>query len=437
MTNQAWLKRRQEVVARGINSAFPVFIEKAEGCWLTDVEGHRYLDFIAGIGVQSLGHGRPEIVDAVRGAADQLIHTSFHTAMYPMYVKVAEQLASLAPGAMAKRVMFVNSGAEAIENAIKIARQYTKKPGIVSFSNGFHGRTFGALTATDKSHPYKVGFGPFLPDIYRLPSAYCYRCPVNQDRAQCHIECLDLVQSRILEDIGVERIAALIIEGVQGEGGFIPMPAEFLQGLRRFSEQHGILLIADEIQAGLGRTGRMWSIDHAGIVPDLLVSAKALGGGLPLSAVVGRADILDAIIPGSVGSTYGGNPVALAAASVVLDLMVKENIPQKAEQLGQLMTAKARQWQARYPQIGDVRSLGAMVALEFVDSITANPDKTTCQAIIQAAFDRKLLLTKAGLADNVIRLLPPLTISESDALEGMDRLEAAITEILAPQPVHA
>ncbi|MCL4352666.1 MAG: aspartate aminotransferase family protein [Firmicutes bacterium] len=430
MNNQGWLRRRQIAVAGGINSAFPVFVDRAEGNWVVDVEGHRYLDFIGGIGVQSLGHNRPEIVSAIQDALDGIIHTSFHTVMYPRYVEVSEQLAALVPGPWEKQVAFFNSGAEAVENALKIARQYTGKPGIISFNQGFHGRTYGALSATDKTNPYKVGFGPFIPDVYRVPSAYCYRCPVAVNRATCQIECLDMVQSVITEEIGADQVAALIIEPEQGEGGFIPMPGEFLRGLRHFCTQHQILFIADEIQAGLGRTGKMWSIEHSGVAPDLLVTAKALGGGLPLSAVVGRRDILAGMAPGSIGSTYGGNPVALAAAKVVLNLMAQEDIPGQAAQMGNWLRSRALEWQAQYPQIGDVRGLGAMIGLEFVHPGNLEPDRATCQAVIQAAFHRGLLLTKAGLADNVIRLLPPLTISRADAEDGMNRLESAINDVL-------
>ncbi len=437
MDNRTWLERRQKVVANGISSAFPVFIDRAEGCWVTDVEGNRYLDFIAGIGVQSLGHNRPEVVKAIQTAASSLIHTSFHTVMYPRYVTVAERLVALTPGDIDKRVLFVNSGAEAIENAFKISRQYTGRPGIVSFTNGFHGRTFGALTATDKNRPYKIGFGPFLPDVYRLPSPYCYRCPLKGSPSECHQRHVESVEAALVDTIGVDQVAAFVIEPVQGEGGFIPMPNEFLIGLRRLCDQYGILLIDDEIQAGLGRTGKLWAIEHAGVVPDLLVTAKALGGGLPLSAVVGRAEILDTIAKGSIGSTYGGNPVALAAAEAVLDLMVQENVPQQAMAIGEIMQQHAIQWQRKFSQIGDVRALGAMVALEFVQPGTEEPDKDTCQAVIQAAFRQGLLLTKAGLEDNVIRLLPPLTIGHEALSEGLGRLGAALEEILSPKSVKA
>ena len=428
--NRTWLERRQRVVANGIASAFPLFIDHAEGAWVTDVEGNRYLDFIAGIGVQSLGHNRPEVVEAIQKAASSLIHTSFHTVMYPRYVTVAERLVDLTPGDMPKRVLFVNSGAEAIENAFKIARQYTGRPGIVSFTNGFHGRTFGALSATDKARPYKIGFAPFLPDVYRLPSPYCFRCALKDTPTECHQEAIDAVEAALVDEIGIDQVAAMVIEPVQGEGGFIPIPKSFLAGLRRLCDQYGILLIDDEIQAGLGRTGKLWAIQHAGVVPDLLVSAKALGGGLPLSAVVGRAEILDAVAKGSIGSTYGGNPVALAAAEVVLDLMIKENVPEKANQIGSIMRQAAAEWQQKFPQIGDVRALGAMMALEFVRNGTVEPDRETCQAVIQAAFRHNLLLTKAGLEDNVIRLLPPLTISRVDLQEGLSRLAMALQDVV-------
>lgn len=430
MENGTWLQRRQKVVANGISSAFPIFIDHAEGAWVTDVEGNRYLDFIAGIGVQSLGHNRPEVVEAIQKAVSSLIHTSFHTVMYPRYVTVAERLVALTPGDMEKRVLFVNSGAEAIENAFKIARQYTGRPGIVSFTNGFHGRTFGALSATDKARPYKIGFAPFLPDVYRLPAPYCFRCALKNTPTQCHQQAIDAVEAALVDEIGTNQVAALVIEPVQGEGGFIPIPRTFLAGLRRLCDQYGMLLIDDEIQAGLGRTGKLWAIQHADVVPDLLVSAKALGGGLPLSAVVGRAEILDAIAKGSIGSTYGGNPVALAAAEVVLDLMVQENVPEQATKIGTIMCETAVHWQQKFPQIGDVRGLGAMVALEFVRSGTVEPDRETCQAVIQAAFRHKLLLTKAGLEDNVIRLLPPLTISTMDLQEGLNRLGLALEEVV-------
>ncbi len=437
MDNRTWWERRQKVVANGIASSFPVFINQAEGSWVTDVEGHRYLDFIGGIGVQSLGHNRVEVVQAIQEAAATLIHTSFHTVMYPRYVTVAERLVEITPGAMDKRVLFVNSGAEAIENAFKIARQFTGRPGIVSFTNGFHGRTFGALTATDKTDPYKIGFGPLLPDVYRLPSPHCYRCSLKSAPANCHQQYLERVDTALVDTIGVDRVAAFVIEPVQGEGGFIPMPKEFLNGLRRICDHYGILLIDDEIQAGLGRTGKLWAIEHAEVVPDLLVSAKALGGGLPLSAVVGRADIMDTIAKGSIGSTYGGNPVALAAAEVVLDLLVRDDVLNKAIEIGKVMREKAIVWQHKFPHIGDVRGLGAMVALEFVRPGSDVPDKEVCRAVIQAAFRQGLLLTKAGLEDNVIRLLPPLTITPDDLGDGLERLGLALEEVLSPQSVKA
>lgn len=408
--NRELLRLREENVPRGVGSAHPIFAHRAEGARLWDVEGHEYIDFAGGFGALNVGHNHPKVVQAIKDQLDLVIHTSFQVTMYEPYVRLAEKLNQLAPGEAAKKTIFFTTGAEATENAVKIARAYTNRPAVISFTNSFHGRTLLGMTLTGKARPYKQNFGPYAPEVYYAPFPNPY-----QDFSSA--QALKALNSLFDQQIPPDQVAAIIFEPVQGEGGFYPAPPEFLQGLRQVADRHGILLIDDEVQSGFGRTGKIFAIEHSGVVPDLIAVAKSLAGGMPLSGVVGRADVMDAPAPGGLGGTYAGNPLSCAAALAVLDVFEEENLLAKADRLGQRLWAAFRGWQARFPQIGDVRGLGAMLAMELVkDSQTKEPAPELVNVILEKARERGLLLVKAGLYNNVIRVLTPIVI-EDDLLE--------------------
>jgi 4-aminobutyrate aminotransferase/(S)-3-amino-2-methylpropionate transaminase len=418
------LKLRDQHIPRGLGNTHPIFIERASGARVWDQDGNEYIDFIGGIGVLNVGHNHPRVVQAVTEQLGKLTHMCFQVAYYEPYLRLAEKLNAIAPGAFSKKSVLFTSGAEATENAIKISRAYTKRPGVIAFNNSFHGRTLMGMTLTGKSKPYKQNFGPFAPEVYRTPFPYEYR---GWDTKRA----LDALHETFETQVAPDRVAAIIIEPVLGEGGFIPAPAPFLQQLRDITTQHGIVFISDEIQAGFGRTGKFYAIEHSGVAPDMITFAKSIAGGLPVSGVTGRADIMDAPDPGGIGGTFAGNVLACAAGLAVFEIFEQENLLAQATALGQALEQKLHAWQAHYPQIGEVRGLGPMIALEFVqDRDSKTPAPELVKKIIIEARSRGLLLLSAGLYSNVIRILVPLVATEADIADGLAAFEAALQVVL-------
>jgi 4-aminobutyrate aminotransferase/4-aminobutyrate aminotransferase/(S)-3-amino-2-methylpropionate transaminase len=422
--------RKTAAVPAGV-SARGIYVARAENSELWDVDGRRYIDFGAGIAVLNTGHRHPRVMEAVARQAEQFAHTCFHVTPYESYVRLAERLNALAPGDFAKKTLFLNSGAEAVENAIKIARYHTKRSAVIAFSGGFHGRTLMTLGLTGKVMPYKRGFGPFPAEIYHGEFPQPYR-GISTEQALADLDRL------FHGDVDPKSVAAILIEPVQGEGGFNVAPADFLRALRRLCDEHGIVLIADEVQGGMARTGRMFSIEHSGVVPDLITTAKGLGGGFPLSGVTGRAAIMDAAHPGGLGGTYGGNPISVAAAHAVLDVIESEGLCARATRVGQRMRTHLESLAKEIPAIGDVRGLGAMVAFELVkDPKSKEPDPAVTSAILAAAEKRGLILLSCGTEANVVRLLAPLTIPESVLEEGLGILSASIRDACGVESARA
>ncbi|MDC9813994.1 MULTISPECIES: 4-aminobutyrate--2-oxoglutarate transaminase [Rhizobium] len=422
MTASADLHSRQKAAVAGGVGTRAIFAQRAQNAELWDVDGKRFIDFAAGIAVNNTGHRHPRVMQAVADQAEQFTHTCFHVAPYEGYVRLAERLNAIAPTGQENRTMLVTTGAEAVENAVKIARAYTKRPGIVAFSGAFHGRTMLGMALTGKVMPYKKNFGPFPADVYHAPFPNPF-LGISTEEAISGLERL------FAADIDPERIAAFIVEPVQGEGGFNVAPKEFLVRLREMADRYGIVLIADEVQAGMARTGRMFGFEHAGVEPDLVTMAKGLAGGFPLSAVTGRAEIMNAAHPGGLGGTYAGNPLSVAAANAVLDVIDEEKLCERAAEIGRRITNRLTSLASRQgmERIGDVRGLGAMIAFELVEdrqTKTAAPAMTN--RIVAEAEARGLILLSCGTRLNVIRLLPPLTIEWDVLSEGLNILEAAI-----------
>jgi 4-aminobutyrate aminotransferase / (S)-3-amino-2-methylpropionate transaminase / 5-aminovalerate transaminase len=427
--NEALLRLREQHVPRGIASAHPVFAARAEGARLWDVDGNEYIDFAGGIGVLNVGHSHPRVLQAAQAQLERFTHTCFQVTMYEPYVRLAEQLNHLAPGDDPKKSIFFTSGAEATENAVKIARAYTGRPAIVSFTNSFHGRTLLGMSMTGKTRPYKQNFGPFAPEVYHAPFPYEYRGWTTE-------RTLEALHEFFETECAPDRIATIIIEPVLGEGGFVPAPPEFLRELRRITEQYGIVLIADEIQSGFGRTGKLFAIEWSGVIPDLICVAKSLAGGFPLSGVIGKAEIMDAPAPGGLGGTYGGNPVACMAALAVIDVFREEGLLQRSQRLGERLTDEFRGWARKHREIGDVRGLGAMVAIEFVrDPDTREPAPEIVDRILVEARNHGLILLKAGLHANVLRVLVPLVIEEALLVRALDTLGMIVAGVLESSPV--
>jgi len=426
--SREWFERRRRAVPQGVANIHPIVTARASGAIVEDVDGNRLIDFATGIAVLNVGHGAPEVVAAAQRQLELETHTCFHVTLNEPYVELAERLNALAPGDFEKRTMFANSGAEAVENAIKIARHATGRPAVVAFDHAFHGRTLLAMSLTAKVMPYKQGFGPFAPEVYRLPFAYPYRCPTGGTYEGCAEPCLRYAIDEMHKHIGERNIAAVIVEPIQGEGGFVVPAPGFIGGLWEFCREHGIVFIADEIQSGMGRAGRWFAIEDEGVVPDIVTSAKSLGGGLPISAVTGRAELMDAVHPGGLGGTYGGNPVAAAAALAVLDKIEREDLLARSRALGERVRARLRAMQERHQVVGDVRGRGMMNAIELVrDRGTKEPiDGETGARIIQECLRNGVLVIKAGTYDNVIRLLPPLTIDEGLLEEALQVLDDAL-----------
>ena len=416
---------RRRYIPRGITTAHPLVADRAKGAELWDVAGKRYIDFAGGIGVLNVGHGHPHVMEAVHAQVDRVTHTSFQVVMYESYLRLAERICALAPGEGPKKAIFFSTGAEAVENAVKIARAHTGRPAVISFHGGFHGRTLLALSLTGSVVPYKQNFGPYATEVYQVPFPYEYR-GWSTEKALASLE--ELFES----SVAPSRVAAIIIEPVLGEGGFVPAPAAFLQKLRALTEKYGILLIVDEIQTGFGRTGKFFAIEHSGVAPDLVTIAKSLAAGFPLSGVVGRAEVMDAPGPGGLGGTYGGNPVACAAGLAVLDVMRDEKLPERAARIGSIVEERMRTWASEHDLVGDVRVMGAMAGMELVrDRKTKTPADTETAQMLGLARERGLILLRAGIHHNVIRTLMPLTIPDDQLDEGLDIIGSALAAVAA------
>jgi 4-aminobutyrate aminotransferase / (S)-3-amino-2-methylpropionate transaminase / 5-aminovalerate transaminase len=419
------LAARAAAIPRGVSNAHPLIVARAEGAQIWDVDGREYIDFVGGIGVLNVGHNHPRVVEAVRAQLELFSHTCFQVGMYEPYIRLAERLNALAPGKTPKKSIFFSTGAEATENSIKIARAATNRSAIVTFANSFHGRTLLGMSMTGKAKPYKQNFGPFAPEVYQVPFPYEYRGWTSERALQALREFFET-------QVAPERVAAVIIEPVLGEGGFVPAPAAYLHALREITSQHGILLIADEVQSGFGRTAKLFAIEHSGIEPDLITIAKSLAGGLPLSGVIGKAEIMDAPAPGGLGGTYAGNPLACAAGNAVLDIFEYDNILAQGDRLAQRLRAHLDGLQVRFPQIGDVRGLGAMLAIELVrDGHSQEPAADVVDRMIAIARDHGLLLLKAGLYGNVVRILVPLNIEDALLDRALAIFDAALEQALA------
>ncbi len=427
MTNTSDLIARKEAALASGLAIKSIFAARAEGSELWDVDGRRYIDFAAGIAVVNTGHRHPKVMAAVADQAEKFTHTCFHVAPYECYITLAERLNKLTPGDAPKKTMLTSVGVEAIENAVKLARSFTGRSGIISFYGGFHGRTLMGMALTGRQAPYKKGFGPMPPEVFHAPFP-------NEYHGVSSKHALDEIKRMFQSSIDPERVAAFILEPVQGEGGFVIAPKDFMQGLRELADEHGILIISDEVQAGMGRTGRMFGIEHTGVVPDIVAMAKGLAGGFPLSAIVGRADIMDSANPASLGGTYGGNPLAVAAANAVLDVIEEEKLCERAAHIGEILKARLNALAARQGMeaIGDVRGLGAMVGFELVtDRESRDPDARLTTMIIAEAQERGLILLNCGVRGNVIRLLPPLTSSDGIVNEAMDIIGASVEAAIA------
>jgi 4-aminobutyrate aminotransferase / (S)-3-amino-2-methylpropionate transaminase / 5-aminovalerate transaminase len=414
------LGRKKRVVADPLSIYAPVVVERARGATVTDIDGNTFIDFMGGVGCLAVGHAHPRVTAAVQEQTERFLHTDFSVLPYEVYVTLAERLLELTPISGPTKAAFFNAGTEAVENAIKFARSYTKRPAVIAFEGGFHGRTLLSLSLTSKVHPYKAGLGPFAPEVYRVPFPNDYRGPDARTA-------LEALERAFVTLVPAEQVAAVVIEPVQGEGGFVVCPSDFMAGLRHLCDERGIVLVVDEVQTGVARTGRFFAIEHYGVEPDLITVAKSIAGGLPLSAVVGRAEIMDAPADSAIGGTYIGNPVAQAAALAVLDVIEEEGLCDRAVTIGETLRARMAEWQARFEPIGDVRGIGAMLAIELVhDRETKEPAPELTTAVCDHAAERGLLLLRAGIYSNVIRVLLPLVIVDAELEEALDVWEESL-----------
>ncbi|AEI45943.1 GabT [Paenibacillus mucilaginosus KNP414] len=431
---RALLERRQRHVPKGVGNNTPIFAERAEGALIYDVDGNVFLDFAGAIGTLNAGHCPPEVVRAIQEQAGKYIHTCFHVAMYEPYLQLAEKLAEITPGSFAKKTIFLNSGAEAVENAVKIARKATGRTGIVSFTRGFHGRTLMGMSLTSKVKPYKFQMGPFAPATYKAPFPYPFHKPASMSEEEYAAFCLKQFEDFLYTEVAPEELAAVIMEPVQGEGGFIVPPKSFVQGVYEICRRHGILFIADEIQTGFGRTGTMFASTHFGIEPDLLTMSKSIAAGVPISGVIGRAELMDAPQPGEIGGTYGGSPLGCAAALAVIELMERDRLPERAVEIGEHIRSYFSELQKDVPQIADIRGLGAMCAVEFADPATGAPAKELVAAVTKACCVEGVIVLSAGVHGNVLRFLTPLVITGEQLEEGLSILGGVLRRLTAPQP---
>ncbi|MBV8675043.1 MAG: 4-aminobutyrate--2-oxoglutarate transaminase [Acidobacteriaceae bacterium] len=428
--SRALMERRLHAVPRGVYAAAPVFVRHAEGAVLEDVDGNRYIDLAGGIGTVNVGHRNPRVLAALRAQLDAFLHLCFSVTGYESYVELAERLNALTPGHFAKKTFLVNSGAEAVENAVKIARAHTGRPAVLCVEDAFHGRTMLGMSLTSKTHPYKQGFGPFLPDIYRIPYGEAANTRLGDRVPMSHEDVEQLLDHTFRRVVAAESVAAMIVEPILGEGGFVVPPAGFLPVLATICRRHGIVFIADEVQTGFGRTGELFACSHFGIEPDLIVTAKSLGGGLPLAAVTGRTEIMDAPVPGGIGGTFGGNPASCAAALAVIEEFADGALLARARTLGERFQHRAYVWQRQHAFIGEVRGLGAMQALEFVDRDGA-PYSAPAKKLAHYCLRHGVLILTAGTYDNVIRLLMPLVISDEQFAEALEIVEKGLNTVMA------
>lgn len=429
-TNRELQELRPKIIPQGHASKTQSYVHSARGATVWDVEGREFIDFAGGIGVMNVGHSHPRVVEAIKEQAALFTHTCFMVQPYPSVLELAEKLCRATPGDFAKAALFVNSGAEAVENAVKIARYATKRPAVIAFENGYHGRTLLTMTLTSKVKPYKFGFGPFAPEVYRMPYAYCYRCPYSLSHPECGVVCADKLKDVFINHVAPESTAAMIVEPVAGEGGFITPPKEFFAKLKTMCEEHGIVFIADEIQSGMGRTGTMFAMEQMGVTPDLVTVAKSLAAGMPLSAVVGRQELMNSVHAGGLGGTYGGNPLACSAGLAVFDIFERDNLLDKSQALGSTLRQRFDAWAGRFSRIGEVRGLGPMIALELVkDRATKEPFPEGARALEQFAFENGLILLACGTYGNVIRVLMPLVITERELEQGLAVMEKGLEHV--------
>jgi len=421
------LKRRTEATSGGLGMAIPVVIERASDAILLDIDGNQIIDLGSGIGVTNVGNAAQRVVDRVIEQVQAFTHTCFTVAPYMNYIEVCEKLNAMTPGSHKKKSLLVNSGAEAVENAVKIARHYTKRAAIVVFEHSYHGRTNLTMALTAKNMPYKEGFGPFAPEVYRVPMPYSFHWV--GDQATISQDAIDMVTHKIDKEIGAHNVAAILIEPIQGEGGFIVPPKGFLPALAKYSKDNGIVFIADEVQTGFARTGHMFAVEEEGVVPDMVVTAKGIAGGLPLAAVTGRAEVMDSVHASGLGGTYGGNPIACAAALGAMETMEEENLVARARHIGEILGSSLRELAKKYPVIGEVRGRGAMQAIELVEPGTKNPNTAAMSAVVKYCQSQGVLVLTAGTYSNVVRFLPPLVITDEllkDALSVLDDAFASL-----------
>ncbi|QWG43679.1 4-aminobutyrate--2-oxoglutarate transaminase [Bacillus mycoides] len=423
-------ERRKNAVPEGPYNITELYVQSAKGAIITDVDGNELIDFAGGIGMQNVGHCHPKVVKAIQDQVESSIHSCFHVAPYESYITLAERLNELTPGDFKKKTMFANSGAEAVENAVKIARKATGRSAIVSFERAYHGRTLLTMSLTSKVKPYKHGFGPFVSEVYKLPYPYYYRAEEGLTPEEVDTQILAYFERFMLEEVASDNIAAIILEPLQGEGGFIVPTTTFMQGVRNICDKYGIIMIADEIQTGFARTGSLFAMDHFGVAPDLMTFSKSIAAGMPLSAITGRADLMDAPGPGQLGGTFSGSPAACAAALAVLDVIEEENLVNRAVEIGERMMEVFNSWKDKYELIGDVRGLGAMTAIELVkDKETKEPAAEEVKAIMKETHSKGVITISAGIYSNVLRFLPPLVITDEQLEEGLTILEAAIAKL--------
>ena len=428
--NKALLEVRGRNVPQGPFNTFPIFIERAQGAIMIDVDGRELIDFAGGIGVNNVGHSHPKVVAAIKDQADKFIHACFHVAMYEAYVDLAARLNALAPGDFSKMSMFANSGAEAVENAVKIARYAKSRPAVICFENAFHGRTLLTMSLTSKIKPYKLGFGPFAPEIYRMPYAYCYRCPFGLKYPSCETACADYLEDFFITNVAAEETAALLVEPIQGEGGFVTPPPEYFPKLQKICRKYDIALIMDEVQAGVGRTGKFFASEHWGVAPDLITMAKSLAGGMPLSAVIGREEMINAPHVGGLGGTYSGNPLSCRAALAVLEILLEDGLLKRAEILGRTLRNRFDDLKEKYEIIGDVRGKGPMLGMELVkDRETKQPAADEAKKLVKRCYDKGLVLISCGNFGNVIRTLMPFVITDEQLEKGLSILEESLAEM--------
>ena len=429
-TTEELKQMRDKNVPKAVFNVHTMFVKEAKGAIIKDVDGKEYIDFAGGIGVENIGHCAKKVVDAIKSQAEQFIHTCFHVVMYEPYIKLAKKLNEVTPGNFPKMTMFANSGAEAVENGIKIARYYTKRPAVIAFENAFHGRTLLAMTLTSKVKPYKWGYGPYAPEVYRMPFAYCYRCPYGKSYPDCNIRCADALNEFFINYVAADHVAALIAEPVQGEGGFIVPPKEYFKKIKKICEENGIVFIMDEIQSGMGRTGYLFASEYFEVEPDIILTAKSLAAGMPISGITGKTEIMDASHIGGLGGTYGGNPVSCAAALAVFETIEEENLLEKAKKLGEEVRLAFDNLKNKYDIIGDVRGLGPMLAIELVkDRKTKEPASDEAKKLVQIAKEKGLILLSCGNFGNVIRTLMPISIERPQLEKGLAILDESLSKL--------